>query len=123
MWLYSNSVIEARGLEQLLAVPHTRGRLPLGDEGGISRGEDRGLDVLDLEVVLLVEHVVHGRQHEVFVRTPVAGDVVGVEQGGVVPWAVEQEIRIGRGVDVDQEGLVRAHHGAVRIAHEGIVGA
>ena len=106
--------------------------------------EDRVLDIVDLEVVLLVPDMVHGGEEIVLVHPPVAGDAMRIEQlvvigeaaGGIeignlriVDDAVgigradnAAEARIGRRIDVDQKRLAGAQHLARDgIAHIGVV--
>jgi len=73
---------------------------PLIDECQVAAGQDRQLLLFDLAVVLLVEHVVDGREADVLVAATVARDEVTVEKlvvvGGLGP---------GLGRDVPRDGV------------------
>ena len=76
---------EAGSLEETLPeVPRAGLVVPLRDEGGVAAALEDVLDVADEAVVLGVEDVVHGGETDVLVATAVTGDVVRVEQVGVV---------------------------------------
>ena len=58
-------------------------------KAGVTAGEHRRLDLLDLPIVLGVEDVVDGGESDVLVAAAVAGDEVRVEQLVVVGRRVE----------------------------------
>ena len=89
---------EARGLEQAFAIPDEASRSgrngsdvnqqPLVDERQIARRQDRGFIVLDDAIVLGVEDRMDGREGDILIAAPVAGNEVRVEHLVIVGQAV-----------------------------------
>ena len=97
---------ETCGLEQALAIPfalldaigHIRSRpQPLSGKGWIGRkfGADHILYLAEQAVVLGVEDVMHGRQADILVSAPVAGDEMCIEKLVVVIAGRIRAVEIG----------------------------
>ena len=101
----------------LKAVQRGVAGITIGDQCRILLGQ-RAQQVFHLIVMLRMEHVVHGRQTEVFVHPSVARDVMGRD-------AVKQQLRRqrcqrGKAAEIDQRRQVGGGIAAVRPRQDGM---
>ena len=114
---------ELRSLEQALAVPHARRHLPGRDERRIAAGENRGLDLGDLPVVLGVEDVVDGGETDILVAAPIARHEVTAEQL-VIVGSCRLHVSRRRYICVSVSHETRGWRSVVRdIVQEGMAGS